>query len=83
MAKSFTQLRALLSVSDLAELLNTSSRTIHRLNSAGLIPCPLRVGCRLRWRREEIDAWLKAGCPSRNGWAGRWPRRNRAKGEMR
>jgi predicted DNA-binding transcriptional regulator AlpA len=55
-------------VSDLAELLKTSSRTIHRLNSAHLIPSPVRIGCRPRWRREEIEAWLKAGGPKRKEW---------------
>jgi excisionase family DNA binding protein len=68
MAGMVRQLCHLLSISDLAELLNTSTRTIHRLNSACLIPSAVRIGCRPRWRREEIEAWLKAGCPSRNEW---------------
>jgi predicted DNA-binding transcriptional regulator AlpA len=42
--------------------------TIHRLNASGLIPSPLRIGYRPRWRREEIETWLKAGCPAPKEW---------------
>ena len=64
----FPSFKLLLSIADLAQLLNTSSRTVHRLKSAGLIPSPVRIGCRPRWRREEIAAWLEAGCPDRKSW---------------
>lgn len=58
----------LLSVSDLADLLATSPRTIHRLNAVGAIPTPVRIGSRPRWRREEIERWITAGCPNRAEW---------------
>jgi excisionase family DNA binding protein len=50
---------------ELAETLSTSTRTLHRLNSAGRIPKPSRLGGQLRWRRAEIDAWVDAGMPDR------------------
>jgi predicted DNA-binding transcriptional regulator AlpA len=68
MAKSTAPVCVLLSVADLADLLTTSSRTIHRLNKAALIPAPIRIGCRPRWLREEIHAWLNNGCPCRDAW---------------
>jgi predicted DNA-binding transcriptional regulator AlpA len=52
----------------LAVLLNTSIRTIDRLNSAGRLPAPVRVGARPRWRHDEILAWVRAGCPDRRSW---------------
>ncbi len=58
----------LLSVSDMAELLSTSPRTIHRLNATGGVPEPLRIGARPRWRRVEIEEWIEAGCPDREKW---------------
>jgi predicted DNA-binding transcriptional regulator AlpA len=54
--------------SSLATLLNTSVRNIDRLNSGGRIPAPVRIGSRPRWRREEILAWVQAGCPDRRAW---------------
>jgi len=68
MAQIIAQLRSLLSITDLAEILNTSTRTVHRLNSTCRIPSPLRIGGRPRWRRDEIEAWLSAGCPCRHQW---------------
>ena len=69
MAELITATSALLDdKSTLAALLNTSIRTIDRLNSSGQIPAPLRIGARPRWRREEILAWIQAGCPAREAW---------------
>jgi predicted DNA-binding transcriptional regulator AlpA len=59
---------------DLADLLNCSLRTLHRLNASGKLPAPIRIGtrgARPRWRREEIEAWIVAGCPPRTEWEAR------------
>jgi excisionase family DNA binding protein len=53
---------------ELARLLQTSTRTVWRLRSAGKLPAPVMVGSRPRWRREEIEGWLNAGCPDRASW---------------
>jgi excisionase family DNA binding protein len=38
------------------------------LNSSGRVPQPVRLGRRTLWRREELAAWIEAGCPSRDRW---------------
>lgn len=59
---------AVLTVARLAEVLDTSSRTIYRLDSDGEIPRPSRLRGQSRWLKSEIDAWLEAGMPSRKTW---------------
>ena len=58
----------LLTVSALAGCLSVSVRQAHRMNKAGLIPAPLRIGGCVRWREDEIAAWLKRGAPARSEW---------------
>lgn len=53
----------------LASKLGVSRSMIHKLNAAGKLPPPVRLGRCLRWRAAEINAWLAAGCPSRAAWA--------------
>src|SRR5262245_57173839 len=53
---------------DAAALFGLSSRTWRRLNAAGLIPSPLRLGGSVRWRRDELVAWAAAGSPTRSRW---------------
>lgn len=59
---------ALYCSSDLARLLGLSERTVWRLDSAGNLPQPIRLGRSVRWRVVEIQAWLEQGCPSRQVW---------------
>jgi len=56
-------LTALLTIQEVAGLLNCSTRTVYRLNDAGRIPRPVRLGALLRWSRPEFEHWLAAGCP--------------------
>ena len=58
----------LLPVSALAGCLSVSIRQAHRMNRAGLIPRPLRIGGCVRWREDEISAWLRSGAPVRSIW---------------
>lgn len=53
---------------DAARLCGVSRATWFRLNSAGRIPAPVRIGSVPRWRVEELRAWLEAGCPTRERW---------------
>ena len=55
---------ALLSVEQVAELLNCSRRHIYRLADSGRLPRPVRLGALIRWRRTELTEWLDAGCPA-------------------
>ena len=53
----------LLMVRDVAAMLRLSERTVWRRAAAGELPAPLRIGNSVRWRRDEIIAWVEAGCP--------------------
>jgi excisionase family DNA binding protein len=53
---------ALLDVEQVAELLNCSARHVYRLADAGHMPPPVRLGTLVRWRRQDLDAWLAGGC---------------------
>ena len=61
----------LLSAEDLARELGFSLRTIRRLDAAGKVPRPVKIGRAARWRRAEIRAWQDAGCPPRAEWVWR------------
>jgi excisionase family DNA binding protein len=62
---------ALLTVDDVAALLNCSSRTVRRLADTGTLPVPMRLNSLLRWRRSDIEDFIAGGCgscrPSREG----------------
>ena len=64
--------RLLMAVSELADTLNVSVRQCWRMRDSGELPQPLQIGGRkcLRWRRDEILAWLAAGAPHvrKTGW---------------
>ena len=65
---SFPESSPLLSANDLARRLNVSRRSIWRWRSAGKLPAPVVVGRLIRWRRDEIERWIAAGCPNRREW---------------
>lgn len=48
----------LLTVRDVAERLSLSEKTVRRLRRRGEIPRGIEVGGVIRWRAEEIDAWV-------------------------
>ena len=54
---------ALLTVHDVAGMLSCSARTIYRLNDAGRMPKPVRLGSLVRWPRAIIERWIDQGCP--------------------
>jgi predicted DNA-binding transcriptional regulator AlpA len=62
-------LALLVDVHSLAKILNVGRNTVWKLHSTGVLgPMPIRLGRRTLWRREEIERWVKAGCPSRDRW---------------
>jgi excisionase family DNA binding protein len=63
MASTITSL--LLTASDVAVLLGISKRQVFRLSSAGQLPGRVKVGRLTRWRREDVQRWIEAGCPKR------------------
>lgn len=61
----------LATVADIARMTRMSTRTLWRLVSAEEMPEPLRIGRSVRWRVDEIKAWIAAGCPTRQENSGR------------
>lgn len=53
----------LLSVKDVCEMLGCSRRTVYRLKDAGQMPPSIKIGGMVRWRPDEIQSWISAGCP--------------------
>ncbi len=53
----------LLKASDVAELLQISSRTLWRWKSRHRLPKPRYAGKVVRWWRSDIIRWLDGGCP--------------------
>jgi len=62
----YTQLG--MSARQLSQMLGISLRQCWRLNSAGKLPKPIRLGGSVRWNRAEIERWFEAGCPDRKTW---------------
>jgi len=60
----------LFDVKALASSLDCSVRTAWRLRDSGRLPAPAKVGRLVRWRAEDIDQWVRAGCPDvrKSGW---------------
>lgn len=51
-----------------AKLLKVSERTLWRMWNSGEMPKPIRIGRAVRWRYEELKAWVEAGCPPQEEW---------------
>jgi predicted DNA-binding transcriptional regulator AlpA len=51
-----------------ALLLDVSLRTVQKMHSTGAMPRALRLGRCCVWSVEELRAWIRAGCPSRDRW---------------
>lgn len=58
----------LLSTRTVAKILSLSSRTVHRLNSSGLIIKPLRISGSVRYVKSELMDWIQAKMPRRSEW---------------
>jgi len=59
---------------DVAQMLKISVRQLHRLKSRGDIIQPIKIGNSTRWNLEEVQQWIRNGCPSpvvNNGEGGR------------
>lgn len=58
----------LASIDDLAVMLSRSIPSLRRDDAAGRLPTALRIGGSKRWRVEEVNRWVLAGCPDRRTW---------------
>lgn len=54
----------LLTIEELAELLDVSQTQVARMRKRGLIPPPVKINRQVvRWRRSDLDNWIAQGCP--------------------
>jgi excisionase family DNA binding protein len=61
--------KLIVDAAEAAELIGIARSTFWKLHSSGRTPAPLRLGGRVvRWRRDELAAWVAAGCPPREKW---------------
>jgi predicted DNA-binding transcriptional regulator AlpA len=58
----------LLNPKDAAAYLGFSRSVFYRYDSMGVIPIGVYIGGRRYWRRDELRAWVRAGCPPRHKW---------------
>ena len=59
----------LLSAQDAAKLLGIGRSHFYGLHSSGRLgPLPVKLGRRALWNRKELEAWVEAGCPTREQW---------------
>jgi predicted DNA-binding transcriptional regulator AlpA len=54
---------ALITTNQFAEMLNISTRQLHRMRSKGTIIQPIKLGRMTRWSLEEVEEWIRTGCP--------------------
>lgn len=59
----------LITAEEVVELLHVGRSTWYRHVSSGHTPAPVRLGRSVRWRRDELLAWVAAGCPPRSKWS--------------
>jgi excisionase family DNA binding protein len=50
-----------LDVTEVAQMLGISKRTVYRLLDGGEIPRPIKLGNATRWRRSDIVLFVEAG----------------------
>ncbi len=55
----------LLTARDVAAALKVSPRQIWKMLSSGKLVEPVRLGRSVRWRAEDIDEFIRLGCPNR------------------
>jgi predicted DNA-binding transcriptional regulator AlpA len=53
----------LLSTGKVAGMLDAGQRSVWRWSHAGVMPPPVKIGAAVRFRRDEILAWIAQGCP--------------------
>jgi predicted DNA-binding transcriptional regulator AlpA len=54
----------LLTVCDVATMLQLSVRTVWRMTADRRLPSPIRLNRSVRWRSDVISEWMNFGCPS-------------------
>ncbi len=59
----------LIDARELMRLLCVSAATFYRMRGMGRLPRPIRLATRaVRWRYDEVRAWIAANCPPADVW---------------
>ena len=58
----------LIDAREAAARLGIGRTKLYELHAAGAVPRAIRLGRAVRWRADELAAWVEAGCPSRVEW---------------
>lgn len=64
----------LLTVPQVAQLLQWGESTVRERDRKGCMPRHIKLGGTIQWNADELNAWVKQGCPQRAEWE-----RNRSK----
>lgn len=48
-----------------AALCGISAAAWDRLNAAGKVPRPIKLGARVVWKRSDLQTWVELDCPDR------------------
>jgi excisionase family DNA binding protein len=59
-------IQQLLTAETIAEMLGISKRQVWRMASGGQLPRRVKLGRLTRWRRDDVQRWIDAGCPKRS-----------------
>ena len=58
----------LIGTNEAASLCGLSRAAWYKARASGKIPRPVKIGGAVRWRRQELEDWIAAGCPARSVW---------------
>jgi len=53
----------MLTVKEVAGLLKSSVRLVWKMRDSGRLPQPVKLSRLCRWRKADIEAWVRDGCP--------------------
>ena len=51
-----------LTVDEVAQALNCSTRHVYRLADGGKMPAPVELGALNRWPKATLEEWIAGGC---------------------
>lgn len=58
----------LIDANEAARMCGMSRSAWYKLVSTGKAPRSMKLGALARWRRNELEDWVTAGCPPREKW---------------
>lgn len=65
---SGTMAVVLIDANEVARMCSMHRASWYKAVASGKAPASVRIGGMVRWRKDEIEAWIAAGCPIRSKW---------------